>query len=211
MRCIMMRALILYRWVIYCIIINNLFRSDNIILRRIIIQNSFGQTPRTTHSNMASRAPIKNSMSITNDRGTCSSVQLLYSGMRIVETLMRNTNGELLPTIYETPLFFTELPPLSTNYLILPNPTAEYQTRPHDMEMSLADFGSYLLEIARKHPICENLAAFASHRSGTNSLLTEDLLPDDLLHVHFGGNQFTIWYNLSFYDNTPMKIIKCNP
>ena len=161
---------------------------------------------------MASRRPEPIAgMALSNKRGTLNSVSILDAGTRICETV-NVEKREILPTIYETPLCSIVTPSLLTaSYLILPKPTVEYLTRPHDMEISLADLGSSLLDISRKHRICENVAAFASHWNGTNPLLTKDHLPLDLLHVHAEDNQFTIWYNLTFYDSTPMKIIKCNP
>ena len=174
---------------------------------------------------MASRPEPRCSWGIATDRGTTSSVHALGSGMRVIETVKvvetlkvgnnvmeqvkePRRNRQILPTVYEAPLCYS---PLTVNYLILRNPTSDYETRQHDIEIRLADIGSSLLAIGKQHPMCENITAFASHLNGVDPYPTTHLLPIDLFHVPSPDNQFTIWYHLMFYDSTSTRIIKCNP
>lgn len=124
-------------------------------------------------------------------------------GIRIYTRL---PNGEIDRTIEETNLV-PSLPYKTSKIYILPNPTAEYATRPYDEEVPPEYFGTALIAIDHTHGI-QSVEAFASLPNGTNPL-TAQLLPPGLIKMD--QDDFTLWCTLTFSDGNTPKTIKCSP
>lgn len=135
--------------------------------------------------------------------GTTRVVRGVGDGIRIYHICI---NGEVRRTIEETNLVPSLNPFQFSNIFILPNPTVDYRTRPHDWEASSDKFDSTLRVIDLHHGI-QSAAAFAAHPNGTNPL-TPQILPIELFHGD--EHQFTLWYTLKLANGTT-KIIKRNP
>lgn len=126
-------------------------------------------------------------------------------GFRIYELL---PNGEMLPTFEETHLV-PQNPFKYSTMCILPKPTAEYLTRPHDMEVSSEDFLAALLAFDNRTRV-ESIEGFAAHENGTNGL-TQDLLRPPQRFKHNRDNKWTIWYTLTGLGGFNPQIVKCIP
>ena len=123
-----------------------------------------------------------------------------------IRTFILLANGEIERTIEESHLVPSSPYKMSTIY-ILPNATAEYETRPYDIEVPEEYFGTAMLAKDRQHGI-ESVNAFAAHPNGTNPL-TAQILPRKLFKMEY--DDFTMWYILTFSDGTASKIIKVSP
>ena len=88
-----------------------------------------------------------------------------------IRMYIRLANGEIERTIEESHLVPSSPYKMSTIY-ILPNPTAQYETRSYDLEAPLDYFETLMLARDRQHGI-ESVKAFAAHPNGTNPLTVD--------------------------------------
>ena len=120
-----------------------------------------------------------------------------------IRTYIRLANGEIERTIEESHLVPSSPFKMSTIY-ILPNPTAEYETRPFDAEVAPEDFCNALVAFDDRHGI-QSLEVFAAHPNGANPL-TPQLLPSQLFTQDRGD--FTVWCTFNLLDGNASKTMK---